>query len=425
MRAASTISPEQPRRGTALPPGWGPGTVPRRLPDSGRSCSPGVTSPLRFWRQRQSWGTVSGSLGLGPSRCAAAAWTSATPVSPGSRRLRSAWALTVTYLDQMLLPGLHVLCSSLPPARDNFFLKTGPEKLKLDEEWAWGHLFTLTADLLPAQLPLVALEIPGCCPRARAPGLLQRSLISVSALRWHRRVTSILRKREGWLFCSLKGDFAAVRCLCWICFPTGAQSRVLGALESPQAARPLPGLPRSRGRSRSLRFSRAARPRPLGPRCHGERAAQPRGSSGPRPARASGSACCDGDPPGWAPSTKLWVETLTSSHAGYQRITQRWGLRVTACLGWLWGQPGDGGSARHGSGAIPRSRSSLLPLANSGLFPVPPRTQKLSLPSRYSETDIRLRANIKRSKSPGWEIRISVTLLVEFINILIFFFTLV
>lgn len=65
------------------------------------------------------------------------------------------------------------------------------------------------------------------------------------------------------------------------------------------------------------------------------------------------------------------------------------------------------------------SRSSLLPLANAGSSLL--HTLKLSLTSQYSETGSGLRANTKRRKSPGLEIRTSVTLLVEFINILIFF----
>lgn len=66
------------------------------------------------------------------------------------------------------------------------------------------------------------------------------------------------------------------------------------------------------------------------------------------------------------------------------------------------------------------SRSSLLPLANAGSSLL--HTLKLSLTSQYSETGSGLRANTKRRKSPGLEICTSVMLLVEFINILIFFF---
>lgn len=66
------------------------------------------------------------------------------------------------------------------------------------------------------------------------------------------------------------------------------------------------------------------------------------------------------------------------------------------------------------------SRSALLPLANAGSSLL--HALKLSLTSQYSETGSGLRANTKRRKSPGLEIRTSVTLLVEFINTLIWFF---
>lgn len=51
------------------------------------------------------------------------------------------------------------------------------------------------------------------------------------------------------------------------------------------------------GCNRRLRFSRAARPKPLSPCSAGERAAQSTGSYSPWPTRASGGACRDRDLP--------------------------------------------------------------------------------------------------------------------------------
>lgn len=190
--------------------------------------------------------------------------------------------------------------------------------------------------------------------------------------------------------------------LYWICSLTRVKPRALGALESPQTERPLPGLPRSRGCNRRLQFCQAARPRPLGPRSAGERAAQPTGSSSPGPSRASGGARRAGDRPCRGSRHRaLPGDPHLLSHGQSKNHPK---MRTLGhCLPGLAPD-----TAKRWDACTPRLLSHPIPLSflspttgKHGLFPIPLHTQKLSLTSHYSETDISLRANAKRSKSPG------------------------
>lgn len=182
--------------------------------------------------------------------------------------------------------------------------------------------------------------------------------------------------------------------LCWICFPSRVESYLVGALGSPQ---------RTEGLSQGSHGAGNATTTHSSPRQSSQDLSVPAqlgrgrlsGHPGHQAVPTVTETCLD-----VAPGAKLWVEPLCCFHTGSQKspkdedcghclpglalkAAKRWGF----CTLQLLSHP---------------SLSFLSPtMGKQGTAPYVTSHTEIITYSHFSETDIWLRANTKKRKSPG------------------------